>query len=83
MIPITFTRNDAFSNLFNSIILAGHFSIPEVLIVFGNKAFRGNRCRHISADSFDGIDSPNFPALVSFGIDINIKWDLVMRRDSN
>jgi hypothetical protein len=31
----------------NSITLAGHFVIPEVLIVFGNSAFRGNRCRHI------------------------------------
>ncbi len=74
-------RNDAYINFLNSITLAGHFIIPEVLIVFGNKGFRGNRCRHMECDGFDCIDSPNFPPLVLFGIEIDINWSLVLRKE--
>lgn len=31
-------------------------------------------------DSFACIDSPNFPFLIEFGINIEIKWQLVLRR---
>lgn len=34
----------------------------------------------MESDSFNSIDSPNFPALVEFGINIEIKWQLVLRR---
>ncbi|CAK63016.1 unnamed protein product (macronuclear) [Paramecium tetraurelia] len=33
LIPLSFMRNDAFQNILDSLILAGHFLIPEVLIV--------------------------------------------------
>lgn len=81
LIPLGFMRNDAFKNLLDSLILASHFNIPEILIVFGHRAFRGNRCRLIECDSIDGIDSPNFPPLVTFGINIEINWPLVLRKD--
>jgi lysophospholipase len=81
LVPISFMRNDAFQNLLNSLTLAGHFMIPEVLVVFGHQAFRGNRTRTLESDSFDGIDSPNLPPLVKFGISIDIEWGSVMRRD--
>lgn len=82
LIPVSYMRNDAFQNLLNSLTLAGHFIIPEVLVVFGNKAYRGNRTRTLEADSFDGIESPNFPPLVVFGITVEINWGLVLRRDN-
>jgi len=67
-------RNDAFQNILDSIILAGHFLIPEVLIVMDHKAYRANRCRQLNCDSLDCIESPNFPHLVEFGINIEINW---------
>jgi len=44
MLPISAMRNDGFSNLLTSLTIAGHFTIPEVLLVFADKMFRGNRC---------------------------------------
>lgn len=80
LVPLSFMRNDAFTNILDSLILAGHFVIPEVLIVMDSKGFRANRCRQLESDSFNSIDSPNFPALVEFGINIEIKWQLVLRK---
>lgn len=73
-------RNDGFTNILDSIILAGHFTIPEVLIVMGSKGYRANCCRQLESDSFESIDSPNFPALVEFKVNIEIKWHLVLKR---
>jgi lysophospholipase len=42
-IPLTETRNDAFDNLMGSILIAGHFIIPEVCIYFRDRLMRGNR----------------------------------------
>jgi len=36
-------KNDAIDNLLGSLIVAGHFEIPEVLIFFSNTLMRGNR----------------------------------------
>ncbi|CAD8124608.1 unnamed protein product [Paramecium sonneborni] len=80
LIPLSFMRNDAFQNILDSLILAGNFLIPEVLIVMDHKGYRANRCRQLKCDSLDCIESPNFPNLVEFGINIEIKWQLVLRR---
>ncbi|CAD8176865.1 unnamed protein product [Paramecium pentaurelia] len=80
LLPLSFMRNDAFQNILDSLILAGHFLIPEVLIVMDHKAYRANRCRQLKCDSLDCIESPNFPHLVEFGINIEINWQLVLRR---
>jgi len=50
--------------LLNSLIIAGHFDIPEVMILFENQVFRGNRCRKVNSESFDGFDSPNYDSLI-------------------
>ena len=42
-IPISELRNDAIDNLLGSLIVAGTFLIPEVVIYFNNKILRGNR----------------------------------------
>ena len=51
-IPIGETRNDACNNLLSALTIAGHYSIPEVLIVFDNKVLRGNRTNKYSTSSF-------------------------------
>ncbi|KAI9488399.1 asparaginase-domain-containing protein [Zychaea mexicana] len=78
-VPLTEVRNDAIDNLLGAITIAGHFLIPEVCLYFNQKLYRGNRTSKISAVDFDAFDSPNLPALVELGIDIHVKWPLVLR----
>ena len=73
-------QNDAESNLLNSLILAGHFMIPEVCLLFNAKLFRGNRTTKISAEDFDAFGSPNFPPLASISATrTRVRWDLIHR----
>ncbi|KAI7854181.1 asparaginase-domain-containing protein [Circinella umbellata] len=78
-VPLTEVRNDAVDNLLDSLTIAGHFLIPEVCLYFNQKLYRGNRTSKVSAVDFDAFDSPNLPALVELGIDIHVKWPLVLR----
>ncbi|CAO0802327.1 unnamed protein product [Mucor circinelloides] len=78
-VPLTEVRNDAVENLLGALTIAGHFVIPEVSLYFGKKLYRGNRTSKISAVDFEAFDSPNIPSLVDVGIDIDVKWPLVLR----
>ena len=42
-IPISELRSDAVDNLLGSLMVAGPFMIPEVVIYFDNMILRGNR----------------------------------------
>ncbi|KAI8647158.1 asparaginase-domain-containing protein [Parasitella parasitica] len=78
-VPLTEVRNDAVENLLGALTIAGHFVIPEVALYFGKKLYRGNRTSKISAVDFEAFDSPNIPSLVDVGINIDVKWPLVLR----
>ncbi|KAI8074030.1 asparaginase-domain-containing protein [Gongronella butleri] len=78
-VPLTEVRNDAVDNLLGALTIAGHFVIPEVSLYFGKKLYRGNRTSKISAVDFEAFDSPNLPSLVDVGIDIDVRWPLVLR----
>ncbi|ORZ21234.1 asparaginase-domain-containing protein [Absidia repens] len=78
-VPLTEVRNDAVENLLGALTIAGHFVIPEVSLYFGKKLYRGNRTSKISAVDFEAFDSPNIPSLVDVGIDIDVRWPLVLR----
>lgn len=58
-------QNDATDNLLGSLIIAGHFMIPEVCLFFNQKLFRGNRVTKVSASDFAAFASPNFPPLAT------------------
>lgn len=58
-------QNDATDNLLGSLIIAGHFMIPEVCLFFNHKLFRGNRVTKVSASEFEAFASPNFPPLAT------------------
>jgi L-asparaginase len=79
-IPLCEMRNDARENLITALMIAGSYDIPEVCLFFGNRLLRGNRSVKIDAEGFNAFDSPNFPHLGSIGIDIDIRWDLVLNR---
>lgn len=77
-IPLCKVRNDARENLVTALLIAANFKIPEVCLCFGDKLLRGNRAVKVDADGLDAFESPNFPALGTVGIEININWDLVL-----
>jgi len=77
-IPIAELRNDGIENLLDSMIVAGHFQIPEVLLLFRSRVFRGNRTWKESSHSLEGFHSPNLPALATVSITIDVDWDNVL-----
>lgn len=81
--PILELQNDAVDNLLGSLIIAGHFMIPEVCLFFSNKLFRGNRATKISASDFAAFASPNFPPLATISsLKTHVSWDLIYRPTS-
>lgn len=61
-----------------ALTIAGHYIIPEVLVVFDNNVMRGNRTTKTSASTFDSFRSPNFRPLGHLGIKIEIYWELIL-----
>jgi lysophospholipase len=78
--PMMELQTDAQDNLLNSLIIAGHFMIPEVCLFFNSKLFRGNRATKISAEDFDAFGSPNLPPLATVSsTKTNVLWHRVHR----
>ncbi|KAF2269577.1 asparaginase-domain-containing protein [Lojkania enalia] len=78
--PMMELQNDAQDNLLSSLIIAGHFMIPEVCLFFNFKLFRGNRTTKVSATEFEAFASPNLPPLATISsLRTNVAWDLVYR----
>ena len=78
-IPIVELKNDAVDNLLGSILVAGHYSIPEVAIFFNNKLIRGNRATKESTSDMGAFNSPNFEPLGVMGVNFEIKWENIQR----
>ncbi len=77
-IPLCQLRNDSRDNLVTAMLIAADFPIPEVCLLFGENLLRGNRTVKVNADGFNAFRSPNFPPLGKIGIDIKVRWDLVL-----
>ena len=78
--PMLELQNDATDNLLGSLIIAGHFMIPEVCLFFNHSLFRGNRTTKVSASDFAAFASPNFPPLATISsLKTHVSWDLVQR----
>eukprot|EP01068_Selenidium_serpulae_P002428 Selendium_serpulae@DN2452_c0_g1_i1.p1 len=71
-IPMADLRSDGASNILNSLYLAAYYPIHEVGLLFHNCLYRGCRATKAHADHFDAFESPNFPPLVSVGINIKL-----------
>jgi lysophospholipase len=78
MIPLYEMRNDALNNIVSALMLAGHYRIPEVCVMFNNRLFRGNRIVKESSNGIDAMRSPTCPALAKIGSDIRVKWSMVL-----
>jgi len=78
--PMLELQNDATDNLLSSLIIAGHFMIPEVCLFFNFKLYRGNRTTKVSADDFAAFASPNFPPLAAItSQQTRVSWKDVYR----
>lgn len=81
--PMLELQNDATDNLLGSLIIAGHFMIPEVCLFFNHALFRGNRSMKVSASDFAAFASPNCPPLATISsLKTHVHWDLVQRPTS-
>lgn len=79
-IPLGEIRSDAQNNLIAALLLAAHeVVIPEVGLYFGSRLFRGCRTVKVDAEGFDAFASPNFPALATLGVGVEIREGLVKR----
>ena len=79
-LPMRQLQSDATDNLLGSLVISGHFMIPEVCLFFDNKLFRGNRATKVSATEFAAFDSPNCAALATIESNCTkLNWDVVLR----
>lgn len=76
-VPLVELRSDARDNMLGALLIAGEYVIPEVMIYFHSKLFRGNRCVKNSSTSLDAFSTPNIPPLAVLETDINIDWDSI------
>ena len=77
-IPIAELRNDAVDNLLGALLVAGPYMIPEVVLFFGNRLFRGNRSTKENSLEIEAFGSPNMEPLAKFGVSFHIAWDKVL-----
>ncbi|MGB0496554.1 MAG: asparaginase domain-containing protein, partial [Kangiellaceae bacterium] len=82
-IPWSQMRTDARENLITSILLASSYDIPEVGLYFHNRLYRGNRSRKVDASGFHAFQSPNFPALIKVGSQIEVNKEILLQEPSN
>jgi lysophospholipase len=76
-VPMVILPNDAESNLFGSICIAGHFEIPEVCVFFNGHLNRGNRTSKFDAVGYNAFVSHNYPPLLVWGPEIHVSWESV------
>lgn len=82
-IPMIEQSNDGVSNVINSLIIAGVYTIPEVTICFNNALYRGNRVVKYDSVNFKAFDSPNLAPLAVISSEIRVRWDLILPPPAN
>ena len=86
-LPIGDLRTDAKENLITAIQIAALQNnnkavITEVGLYFEYKLYRGNRTTKINADYFEAFASLNFPALLTSGVHLKVKHELLLKNYS-
>ncbi|AKU90005.1 asparaginase [Vulgatibacter incomptus] len=72
-VPIGEIRTDARLNLIDAVTAAARGpELPEVVICFDSKLFRGNRSRKQKIAEYDAFASPNLPPLGGLGVEVTI-----------
>ena len=80
LIPINDTASDGRMNLIFA-IRAAQLDIAEVCIVLGSRVLRGNRAKKVEQSFLQTFDSPLFPPLAEFNLDVHLHlWRIVRRK---
>lgn len=69
--PLSDVRTDARQNLVDATLVAT-MALPEVVIAFGARAYRGVASTKVDAFGFEAFTSPNASPLVSFGTGVEV-----------
>lgn len=77
-IPILELKTDAVDNFLGSLLIAGQYQIPEVMIFFGNRLLRGNRSTKQSTSNIVAFNTPNQGYLGEVGVNFVIHWDKIL-----
>lgn len=86
-LPIGDLRTDAKENLITSIQIAALKEndkplIREVCLYFEYKLYRANRTTKINAEHFQAFASPNYPALVESGVQLEVNKEALYKGDA-
>ncbi|KRX04469.1 Asparaginase/glutaminase [Pseudocohnilembus persalinus] len=79
MIPLCKEENDAYNNLICSLLISGHFTIPEVTIFMNDRLIRGNRAKKIASEGLDAFDSPMVSPIIQ--LDQNLNGHLILNNN--
>ena len=74
--PLRELRSDARMNLIDAVQLAS-LSFPGVFVAFDSNVYLGSRVAKTSNLELGAFQSPNFPALGHFGVEIELNTDLI------
>lgn len=83
-LPMGVIRTDGRDNFINAIEIAaaqhkGKAMVPEVVICFENKLYRGNRTTKFNAENFKAFFSGNYPLLAEVGVHIRYHHREIMK----
>ena len=83
-LPVFHTRTDAVVNLSNAIYVAAYQvtglpCIPEVVVCFNDKLWRGNRTVKSSTNDFEGFSSPNYVHLARLEQHIHVNRQALLK----
>ena len=85
-LPVGDIRTDALENVLTAVQIAlltknGKPAITEVGLCFDNRLLRANRSTKISSNQFKAFDSPNYPSLVTSGVNLKINNPVLLNCD--
>lgn len=72
MVSMQNERSDGPNNILTSLLYASQYKIPEVVVIFDSKIYRGCCSTKINANEISSFTSPNLPSLGSV-VDSNIE----------
>ncbi len=83
-LPIGDLRTDAKENLITAVQLAALRKrnrpvIQEVALYFEYKLYRANRSTKVSAEHFKAFHSPNYPPLITSGVNLSVNEEILLR----
>ena len=86
-LPVGDIRTDALENVLTAIQIAlltegGKSVIQEVGLFFDNKLLRANRSTKVSSNQFKAFDSPNYPPLITSGVNLKINKQVLLNNKS-